>query len=439
MFGYLSPGVKLAPPPRAGPDPGAEYMYFFYYIPVGIDTEARRFPVMTTFFALACAVVFAVNKYGGQATGLDFYKFIYYPGFSGWTSVVAAAFLHFGYLHLIGNLAYLVLFGTYLEGRLGPVLYTVVFLGSAAVGNLVQGWYNVNILHVDAGIIGASGAVSGILGSFLVRLHHNRVRIAYWVFAPLLAYTRAGRSEVPVVAALALWVLLQTVRSLVQLEGASANVAHVTHLAGFAFGLAVTVATGGWGRGREEGYLLRARRYLKRGEFHGAQDELSRYIARRPLDGRVHAELARVLIQVNDNVGARAEYMKACELLLRSGRRGRAEAIYAEAVRGFPDFTLSPEPHLDLVYGLERNLKPAAALKAYENFTRSFPRHEEAPFALLRAANLHLKAFGNASAAENCYRELVERHPLDPWADFALEQLRLLGLEQATPHQNWSA
>jgi membrane associated rhomboid family serine protease len=414
-------------------------MYFFYYIPVGIDTEARRFPIMTTFFALMCAVVFAINKYWGAASGLDFYKFIYYPGFSGWASVVAAVFLHFGYFHLIGNLVYLILFGTYLEGRLGPVLYTVLFLGSGAIGNFVQGWYNGHVLNVDAGIIGASGAISGILGSFLVRLHHNRVRVAYWVFAPLLAYTRAGRSDVPVVVALALWVLLQSVRSLVQLEGASANVAHVTHLAGFVSGVVLTVATGGWRHGRQEGYLLRAGRYLKRGEFYGAQDELSRYVAGRPDDGEAHAQLARVLIQIEDNIGARAEYLKACELILRSGRRGRAEAIYSEAVRGFPDFTLSPEPHLDLVFGLERSLKPAAALKAYENFMRAFPRHEEVAFALLRSANLHLKAFGNAAEAEACYRELVERHPMDPWADFALEQIRKLELDRRSPHQNLSA
>jgi membrane associated rhomboid family serine protease len=401
-------------------------MYFFYYMPLGIDAERRRAPVMTVFFSVLCTVVFILNKYAPQATPFDFNNFIYIPGFSGWPAAMAAAFLHVGYVHIISNLVYLLLFGWHLEDRMGTISFSILYLGSALVGNLAQGGYNVHVLGVTMGIIGASGAVSGVLGAVLVRFYVNRVKIAYWVFMPLLAYNRAGRVEVPIIFALALWVLLQIARGMAQLEGTSLGVAYVTHVAGFAFGVAYTLATGGWREARSEAFYVRARRHLRKGDFFGAQEEYSHYVATRPDDGKAHAHLAAVQIQTGDEIGAKASYLKACEILLKSHDRSDCEDAYARALRGFPDFVLSPEPHLDMAYGMERNLKPELALKAYENFARRYPHHKDAPFVLLRAANLYTNAFADLARAKRCYHSLIETYPEDDWADFAREQVRLL-------------
>ena len=401
-------------------------MYFFYYIPIGIDAETRRFPVMTVFFAVTCTVVFVLARYFPGETPFEFSNFVYQPGVTGWSSAIASAFLHVSYLHLIGNMVYLLLFGWYLEDRLGTISYTVLFLGATLAGNLSQGWYNEHVLHIYVGIVGASGAISGVLGAFLVRLYINRVKIAYWVFLPLLAYNRAGRVDVPVVFALVLWVMFEVTRGLVQFGGASAGVAYVTHVVGFAFGVSYILAGGGWKEARAEACRVRAQRHLKRGEFVGAQDELSRYATFRPNDGRARAELARAQVQTGDAISAKASYLKACELLLRAQERGECEDVYEQAVRGYPDFTLTVEPQLDLAFGLERNLKHELALKAYRNFARRYPRHKEAPFALLRAANLCYNSFADRSGARELYGALVERYPEDVWVDFAREQARLL-------------
>jgi len=402
-------------------------MYFFYYMPVGVDAETRRFPVLTVFFASVCAMVFVLCRYFPHALPLDLGNLVYYPGFSGPLAPLTAAFVHFGYLHIVGNLLYLLLFGWYLEDRLGPVRYALLFLGAAVVGNLTQGWYNLHVLHLPpTGIIGASGAVSGVLGGFLVRLYVTRVKVAYWVFMPLQGYTRGGRVDIPVIFALALWVILQVSRGLVQLGGAGPNVAYLTHVTGFAFGIGLMAVLGSWRAGREEAYRIRAQRCLRRGDTWGAQEQLSHYVALRPDDGSAHAELARVQVQTEDQIGAQASYLVACEKLLRANQRGESEDVYQEAVRGFPAFSLSAEPQLDLAFGLERNLKPEAALHAYEAFCRRFPDHEEAPFALLRAANIYARTLEDADRARSCYERLVECYPDDAWVDFAREQTRLL-------------
>lgn len=400
-------------------------MYFFYYIPVGVDAERRRFPVFTVLFSALCVLVFVLSRFFANDVGLDFRNYIYYPGFSGPGPALAAAFLHIDYFHIASNLAYLVLFGRYLEDRVGPLVFVGVFVGSTMIGNLAQGWYNLGVLDTHAGIIGASGAVSGILGAFLVRLRHQRVKIAYWVFAPLMATNRAGTTELHVFFAVALWVLIQVVRSLVQVTGGPANVAYMTHLAGFAFGVALTVAVGGWRAGIVEGHMVKAKRYLRRGEFYGAQDELARYAAARPADGEAHAALARAHVQCGNPAGAQASYTQACLRHLANGRRGDAERVFQEARRAFDGFVLPAEAQLDLCFGLERSLKPDLALTAYEGFLRFHDDHPEAAFALLRVANL-LARRGEASRARECYEALVQRYPGDPWVDFAREHARRL-------------
>jgi tetratricopeptide (TPR) repeat protein len=265
----------------------------------------------------------------------------------------------------------------------------------------------------------------------MIRLWVARVEIAYWVFMPLQGYTRGGKVAVPVVFALALWVLIQVGRGLVQLEGAAANVAYVTHLVGFAVGIALMLITGGWPAGRSEAHRIRARRCLRKGDSFGAGDYLEHYVARNPEDGEAHADLARVYVQTGDDLGAQANYLKACEMLLRANQRGLAEDVFQEALRGYPNFTLSAEPQLDMAFGLERNLKPEAALAAYEGFCRRFRRHEEAPFALLRAANLHAKVMNDTEQALACYEQLIAGYPEDAWADFAIEQVRRLTAQSA--------
>lgn len=400
-------------------------MYFFYYMPVGIDAGLRKFPVMTAAYSGICVIVFVLARYFSGATGLDFYYLIYVPADANPVVAVAAGFLHFGYFHLLGNLAYLVILGRYVEDRVGPAIFTLLFLSSAGVGNYLQGLFNTHVFHDPAiGIIGASGAISGLLGAFSVRFFRNRLRIAYWAFMPLQAYTRAGTVEIPAVFATALWFLLQVARGLVQTEGGSAQIAHVTHIAGFAWGAAVALVLGQYGRGKAESLFRDGESYARRGQPYAAQGSLISYLSHRSDDAQGHAALARAMVASGDGAGAEKTYRQTCELLLIQQQRGESERIFSEALRGFPSFVLGAEPHLSLAFGLERNLKPQLAVRAYENFEHNYPTHPEAAFALLRAAGLHGGMLTNPARAHACYSRLIGSYPEDQWADFAREQIR---------------
>lgn len=402
-------------------------MYFFYYIPVGINARLSRFPIMTVVYTVICMIVFILARYLGRSLGLDFYNIVYVPAYSGVVVAVAAGFLHFGWLHLVGNLVYLTLFGRYVEDRMGSVMFTLLFLSSAGIGNWAQGLFNMRVLDDPyIGIIGASGAVSGMMGAFTVRFIRSKMEVAYWVFMPLQAFTRAGRSRLPAVLAIAFWFLLQACRGLLSTGGFDTHVAHVTHLSGFIWGMAFAFATGQWREGRIEHMQRQGDEYARKGQPYAAQGAYIRYLTHRPEAAGVHAALARAMAMSGNEASAQKHYRKACELMLSQGDRGDAENLFQEAVRGYTDFALRADLHLNLAFGLERNLKSRLAVKAYENFRDVYPQHAEAPFTLLRAAAIYWHALDKPGAADFCYRKLVEDYPQDPWIDFAKEQIRLL-------------
>jgi len=405
-------------------------MYFFYYIPLGINAKLERFPVITAAYSAIMAAVFVIVAYFPNLAVFDFYNMIYVPQDAHLLTAICSAFLHFGLLHLLGNLIYIALLGRYVEDRLGAVWFTLLFLSSAAIGNYLQGLFNTHVLHDPAmGIIGASGAVSGILGAFSVRFIRSKLRLAYWTFMPLQAFVRAGTVEIPAILAIALWFLLQVVRGLVQAGGANANVAYVNHLSGFVWGVLFALALGEYGRGKVESFLKEGQSYMEKGEPYAAQGSFIRYLAHCPEDVQAYALLARAMVFSGNHQSAMKNYRKACEMFLDVQQRGKAEGIYQEAMRGDHRLVLRADHHLSLAFGLERNLKPELAATAYETFEDRYPHHPEAPFALLRAAGLYWNTLAEPHKADEVYRRLIDAYPEDQWVDFAREQVRCLGFQ----------
>jgi len=407
-------------------------VYFFYYLPVGINAKLRRLPISTWAYAGMCVLVFVLYRYFSARVPFEFDRLAYFPAEGTWVTAVTAAFFHTGYFHLIGNLIFLVLFGRYVEDRMGGALFSTIFVACAGLGNVAQGIFNTYVLHSPyMGIVGASGAVSGLLGAFMVRFLTNKLEIAYWVFMPLQAYTRGGKAQIPVIFALGLWFLMEFTRSLLQASGFGSQVAYVAHVSGFLWGAAIAVAAGQFTEGRVESLFRRAGDHVRKGEPYAAQGDYIEYLAYRPGDADAHAGLARAMVLTGNRSGARENYREACELLIDGKRRGECETIYQEAIRGTEDFALRVEYQLGLAFGLERDLKPRLAVHAYETFAAKYPNHAESAFALLRAAGIELNTFSDSEAADRLYERLLDNYPTDVWADFTREQRRRLSVERA--------
>jgi membrane associated rhomboid family serine protease len=151
-----------------------------------------------------------------------------------WPTVLFSVFLHGGWFHLIGNLWFLWIFGDNVEDAFGHIGYVAFYLACGVIAALVQ-------LAVSPGspvpMVGASGAISGVMGAYIVRYPHAPVRVL--VFLVVFLFT----VRVPALLMLGYWFALQLLGALPQLGGATEGVAFWAHVAGFAAGAAIAAVT----------------------------------------------------------------------------------------------------------------------------------------------------------------------------------------------------
>ncbi len=143
-----------------------------------------------------------------------------------WFTLITAMFLHGSPMHLAGNMLYLWIFGDNCEEVLGSIRYVVVYLCCGLIASLAQ------VAAAPESLIptlGASGAIAGVMGMYLVWFPYNQVRVL--VFRVIL--------HVPAVIVIGLWIALQMaqgVGSLGQL-GVSGGVAYLAHVGGAVAGV----------------------------------------------------------------------------------------------------------------------------------------------------------------------------------------------------------
>lgn len=144
-----------------------------------------------------------------------------------WMSVFTSMFLHGGIMHLAGNMLYLWIFGDNVEAAMGHVRFVVFYLlcGTAAVMSQV-----LPDTHSVTPMIGASGAISGVLGAYLLLYPHARVLVAI----PIGLILQTVR--MPAGYVLGFWFVLQLISSLLS-SGQQGGVAWGAHIGGFVAGM----------------------------------------------------------------------------------------------------------------------------------------------------------------------------------------------------------
>ena len=151
-------------------------------------------------------------------------------------SIVTAAFLHGGWLHIFGNMIFLWVFGDNIEDRLGRLRYLAFYLSGAIVAALIQGFVDRNSVVPT---VGASGAVAAVLGAYLIWFPKARVRvvipIVFLVFIPF---------QLPAIVMIGFWFLQNLLAGYATINAAAtadAGVAWFAHIGGFLFGAAIAL------------------------------------------------------------------------------------------------------------------------------------------------------------------------------------------------------
>lgn len=201
--------------------------------PVSDVIPSRTTPYVTVGLIALNALAFLVELSLDERALQEFVQvFGVVPASFAWPAVVTSMFLHGGWLHILGNMLYLWIFGDNVEDRLGHARYLMFYLFCGAIAALGQTATNP---HSLVPMIGASGAVAGVMGAYFVLYPHSRVLTAVFLvfFLDLI--------EIPAIFFLGIWFLMQLFSGVgsIGAETADGGVAFWAHVGGFAAGAAL--------------------------------------------------------------------------------------------------------------------------------------------------------------------------------------------------------
>ena len=142
-------------------------------------------------------------------------------------TLLSSMFMHGSIMHLVGNMLYLWIFGDNLEDRLGHVRYIAFYLLCGIIASLSHVFMNTGS-YIPS--LGASGAISGVLGGYILLHPHRRVRAIVM---------RGFMTEMPAYVAIGVWFLFQLLEGWLNRGAAGGGVAYAAHIGGFVAGLAL--------------------------------------------------------------------------------------------------------------------------------------------------------------------------------------------------------
>lgn len=206
--------------------------------PIGDDNSARRTVPLVTYALIVINVIFFLVELSGGDAFIQKWafipsRFLANPG-GDFLTIFTSMFMHAGWLHLGGNMLYLWIFGDNVEDRLGHLKFIIFYLLAGIVAIFAQLAFSAGS---DVPNVGASGAIAGVLGAYMVMFPKGKVNVLM------------GRGVIPMPAlvVIGLWIVLQLFSGIGSITDAAqtGGVAYMAHIGGFIAGIALTFLLGG--------------------------------------------------------------------------------------------------------------------------------------------------------------------------------------------------
>ncbi len=211
-------------------------------VPIGTDVQHKRYPFVTYALIglnlLVFALEWAIHRAGGADATSEITRSIFqifnYSALSSnhfhFYSLISYQFLHAGWMHIIGNMIFLLPFGKAVEDRMGHIGFALFYLGCGALAG------GMHALTSKAPVIGASGSVCAVTAAFIVLAPKTNIKV-------LLIFFIIGVYQIPSMLLVAFFVLFDVFSLLASAAGANTDpTAWVAHLTGYASGFAITFA-----------------------------------------------------------------------------------------------------------------------------------------------------------------------------------------------------
>jgi len=348
-----------------------------------------------------------------SALGISvFHTYGYIPAEPHLLALFTSMFIHGGWLHLIGNMLFLWLAGGSLEDKWGRVVFPALYLVSGVAGALTHA-----AVHSQSTVpmVGASGAIAGLMGAFLIRLAATRIRFLYWF------YFFRGTFYAPAYVALPLWLLQQFAMAR---SGQAGGVAVWAHIGGFGVGLVaallirltdlegkvLTPAIEKKTTWAASDRLAAALTKLDSGDLDGALKELEALLRATPDSIEARAALMEAYARKEDHAAAGRESARLVGAYLKARDTAGAMTAAMEHWQIYPTVPLAMRDQVALAAHREKREEYRDAAHLLEGAIAAWPDDPLAPKALLGLGRLQLQVFDQPGEAL-VHLERAQAHP----------------------------
>jgi membrane associated rhomboid family serine protease len=330
-------------------------------------------------------------------------KYAFTPAHPTLMTMVTASFLHAGWLHLIGNMWFLWLAGAVLEDTWGRVVYPAFYLIAGVLAFLVHAMVNAGSFTPT---IGASGAIAGLMGAFLVRFPTTKIEMGWLFFYRLYRFKMAAYWLLPV------WLVMEILSGSI---GQSSGVAHWAHIGGFSFGalIAFAVRKTGLEQMAEAGIqekiawvshplLVEAGEQMEKGQLDEAAANLQKMVKEKPDSIDAYRMLQKIHWQKSDI----PSHLDALEKLM--GLEIKAND-HEGALQTCQDFRnaggekLPASLWLELCRQLETQTDVTKAVEEYQELAQKYPAEKQGLLAQMAAGRIYLKRLNRPADALRLY------------------------------------
>jgi membrane associated rhomboid family serine protease len=339
-------------------------------------------------------------------------------------------FMHVSFWHLFGNMIFLWAFGALLETVVGRARYIAYYLlgGLSAIFlyTLVEMVFHPYM--TDVPLIGASGAISAVMGVFMVRCYFTRVKTAIGFFPLFLP----KRFKINALAIVGFYLALNVYYGFKSLGHFFSTVAYWGHLGGFIFGIAASLLSGHLKMAHVDKYRKRSGKWIEKGIGLGqARSDLEALLRNRPNDGWALFDLARIEIKCGNREKGEKRYQQAIAAFIIHKEMDEAMTVFSEYFKTWHK-VLAPSMQMricrELVKRGECNLA-ARSLEALIQQEKASPSPAAEPVierAYVTLGRLLADRLDSPGPARAVFAEFIERFPKSASREMALQKLRLL-------------
>ena len=323
-------------------------------------------------------------------------QFMLHPANAYLWQFVTYAFLHGSWMHLIGNMYFLYLFGQNVNDRLGTVSYLCLYLAGAVfagIGHMIFGKL--------APVLGASGAVAAITGAYLVLFPRTLITVVYW-------FIIIGTTELSALIFIAFKLIIYD--NFIEPAFAPAAVAYWAHTAGYSFGIIASlllIAFGFIGRTQDDLWFM-LRQWNRRRQFKDmtadGYDPFRGQTVRKPVDARVSNSKVEPPLTAEPQNPLRAEVLA----LIQGHNLPTAAQRYQELLAQDPASVLPRQAQLDVANQLMSAGQWQASAQAYELYLTHYSGYEYAEQVHLMLGLLYGRYLQNPDRAIVYLRKAME-------------------------------